>query len=186
MAKRGVIFKLPDDVRKGLDRKLIKNSFGGYTGLAQWLQSKGYNVCRNSVWSYGNKMESRLQAIRDSTEAAKMIAEEAADNADARSEAVMSMVQTEMFGMLMNLRELDDEEDPAKRVELMGRAARSIADLTRASVAQKKWRVEVEREMRKTIAEEAANRVEASAKQAGVSPETIAIIRRDVLMMGGE
>lgn len=55
-----------------------------------------------------------------------------------------------------------------------------IAKLSKASVDQKKWMLEA----RKKALEEAAETVEATAKQEGVSQEVIKKIRRDVLMMG--
>lgn len=49
----------------------------------------------------------------------------------------MSMIQSDMFAMLVALQEAE-EADPQERIKLLGNAARAIADLSRASIAQKR------------------------------------------------
>lgn len=49
----------------------------------------------------------------------------------------MSLVQSDMFTMLVALQDAEDA-DPQERIKLLGNAARAVADLSRASIAQKK------------------------------------------------
>lgn len=128
---------LPEAVRVELDALLIQRAFADYHGLAAWLREQGYEIGKSAVHTYGQGLKRKLAAIRASTEAARLIAEAAPDEEDRRSEAVMSMVQSDMFGMLVALQEAEDA-DPQERIKLLGHAARAIADLSRASIAQKK------------------------------------------------
>ncbi len=92
---------------------------------------------------------------------------------------MISLVQTEVFDVLVALQEAEAQDDPTERVKLLGRVAKSVAELSRASVNQKKWQSEIASKIKSEAADVAAS----AAKAAGVSAETIAIIRRDVLGM---
>lgn len=128
---------LPEAVRGELDALLIRRAFSGYHELAAWLGEQGFEIGKTAIHVYGQGLKRKLAAIRASTEAARLIAEAAPDEEDRRSEAVMSMVQSDMFEMLVALQEAEDA-DPKERVKLLGNAARAIADLSRASIHQKK------------------------------------------------
>src|SRR5690606_14395853 len=129
--------------RSELDRKLIGGGFRGYVDLAQWLTERGHAIGKSAVGAYGQSLQRRLASIRASTEAARMIAQAAPDDADERSNAIISLVQTEIFESLLALQDAADEADPAERVAILGKAAKNIATLTRASVARNKWAAEV-------------------------------------------
>lgn len=128
---------LPEDLRAALDARLIQRAFSDYHALAAWLGEQGYEIGKSALHVYGQGLKRKLAAIRASTEAARLIAEAAPDEEDRRSEAVMSLVQSDMFAMLIALQEAEDA-DPQERIKLLGNAARAIADLSRASIAQKK------------------------------------------------
>jgi hypothetical protein len=74
MAPRSSIEKLPEDVRRWLERALTENSFSGYVELENLLREKGYQISKSAIHRYGQKIERRFKAIKDSTEAARIIA----------------------------------------------------------------------------------------------------------------
>lgn len=170
---------IPPEVRAELDRRLIAGGFGGYVALADWLTEQGYGISKSAVHRYGSALERRLAAIRASTEAARQIAAAAPDDADLRSNAIISLVQTELFEALLSVSEAEDLE-PADRVELYSKAAKNIATLTRASIARNQWAAEV-----KAKAEAAAASVEHIAKRGGLSSESVDAIRREILGIAG-
>lgn len=132
---------------------------------------------RSAVGRYGQKLERRLSAIRASTEAAKIIQAQAGDDSDARSEALTALIQTELFEAILNLQEADDPDmDPADRVGMLSSAAKNIATLTRSSVGLKQFQAKVHER-----AQAAAANVEKIAKKGGLSAETAAELRREIL-----
>jgi len=185
MPKRPAIDALPPAVKKWLDQALAEGNFSGYEQLEVLLKDRGFQIGKSSIHRYGQKLERKLAAIKASTQAAAAIAEAAPDDADLRSAAVISLVQTEVFDVLVALQEAEVEDDPSERLKVLGRAAKSIAELSRASVNQKKWQTQVEAQVRAEERQRAAETLSISAKAAGVSPETIAVIRRDILGMAG-
>lgn len=168
------IDQLPDEVRAELEDRLIANGFGGYVALSEWLAEKGYEIGKSAIGERGQQLKRRLAAIRASTEAAKLITQAAPDDADDRSNAIMSLVQTEIFEALLALQEVtegDEELSPAARIDLLGKAGKNIATLSRASVSRNKWAIEVRAKV-----DAAAADVRKLAAGAGVSEETLAAI----------
>lgn len=175
MAKRSKIVGLPPAVRGWIDAALMEGNFSGYEQLEAELKSRGYGISKSAIHRYGQNMERRLAAVRASTEAARQIAEAAPDEADQRSAAVISLVQTDIFNVLLLLQEAESAK-PEERLKIMGQAARSIAELSRASVNQKKHAAQVLARINA-----AAASVEAIAKKGGLSAEALDTIRRDIL-----
>ncbi len=174
--RRSKVTQLPDEVRKQLDGELVKRGFSGYDALETWLAKLGIEISKSSIHRYGRSLERKLAAIKASTEAARLIAQEAPDDADQRSGAVMSMLQSEIFDMLVNLQEAGEEDDPVARAKVLSSLAKNIATLTRASVHQKRHEIET-----RAKAEAAAERVAKLAKKGGMSARTVDEIRREIL-----
>jgi len=144
MARPSSLAKLPEAVRAWLEKALIERNFSGYAELEALLRSKGFELSRSAIHRHGQKVERRMAAIKASTEAARLISEAAADDQDARSEALHALVQTELFDTILNLQEAGEADiDPKERVKLLSAAAKTIATLTRASVNLKRFQTEV-------------------------------------------
>jgi len=174
MPARPTVLQLPDPVRAELDARLIKSGFAGYVGLAQWLSEQGFEISKSALHRYGQQFEERVSALKIATDQAKAIVESAPDDEGAVSDALMRLVQEKLFGVLMNLGDID----PA-RINL-GTLAKAIAQLGRASVAQKKWQAEV-RERASVVADE----VTAKARESGMSAETAEVWRKKILGIAG-
>lgn len=172
MPKPSRVDGLTPEQRAVFERELIKRNFTDYDGLADWLAEQGFEISRSSAYRHGAKLKRKLQAVKNSTEAARMIAEAAPDDADLRSAAVISLVQSELFDVMVTLQDLDEAE-PGERVGLLKEAAKSVLDMTKASVLQKKWKQEIEQQIR----EQAAQAATSAAKAEGVSEQGIARIR---------
>lgn len=191
MARKSTISRLPAEIKSYIEAMLAT---GAQTldELIADLQARypaesqaGTLPSRSAVHRYGQKLDRRLQAIRASTEAARLISEQAGDDKDARSEALTALVQTELFEAILALQEADDVQVPegaspddvaAARVDLLSKAARNIATLTRSSVSLKKFQAEV-----KAKAEAAAATVDKLTRQGGLSADTAEQIRREIL-----
>jgi hypothetical protein len=168
---------LPDELRKSLERKLVDNGFGNYKGLESWLAEQGYSISHAAIHRHGQELEQRLAMIKASTQAAEAIVEAAPDTADSRSAAVMSLVQTELFNVLLSLHQAESADDMQGRVKLLSDAAKSIAQLSRASVNQKQWAEEIRQRERL----QAAKEVSAALKSNGISEELEQSIRQILL-----
>ena len=60
MARRSTIEKLPEDVRRWLERALTESGFSGYNELESLLREQGYVISKSAIHRYGQKIERRL------------------------------------------------------------------------------------------------------------------------------
>lgn len=176
MGQRSKITQLPEETRKQLDAELVKRGFSGYDALETWLAGLGISIGKSSIHRYGRNLERKLAAIKASTEAARLIAQEAPDDAGLREGAVMSMLSTEIFDMLVALQEAESEEDPVQRAKILSSLAKNIAALSRASVHQKRHEIEI-----RAKAQSTADKVARLAKKGGLSAGTVDSIKREIL-----
>lgn len=177
MGRQSSITALPEDVRRWLERALTEQNFSGYEALEAMVHEKGFAISKSAIHRHGQKIERRMAAIKASTEAAKMITEAAGDDQDARSEAVIALVQTEMFDSIIAIQEAEDPDvTPADRLGLMSKAAKNIATLARASIAQKQFKTTVQ-----ARASEVAEKAARLASKGGLSADSAAEIRRMIL-----
>jgi len=174
MPARSKIDQLPPEVREEFERALLAKNFCGYEDFETWFAERGYQISRSAAHRFGQDFQARCEAIRIATEQARAIVGVVGDDEGNLNEALIRMIQQLSFDILLKAGE--DGEDIADILPKMGVM---VAKLSKASVDQKKFAAETRK---KTILE-AAETVEKTAKQAGVSPETIQRIRRDVLMM---
>ncbi len=177
MGRASSITALPEDVRRWLERALSEQGFAGYEALEAMMRDKGYAISKSAIHRYGQKIERRMAAIKASTDAAQLIVEAAGDDQDARSEAVIALVQTEMFDSIIAIQEAADEElSPSDRLGMMSKAAKNIATLARASIAQKQYKATVQAK-----AAEVADKAARLASKGGLSADAVAEIRRSIL-----
>lgn len=143
MARRCKVDALPAALKAELERLLADRAHGGYEALAAWLREQGWEISKSSLHRYDQRVQAVMSRIKASTEAARLLAQSAPDDADEHSAAVLRIVQSALFDALTRVSEASDEADPAEQVKVLSRAARAIAEASRASIGQKKWADEV-------------------------------------------
>lgn len=177
MSPRSSMELLPENVRREFERRLIENGFANYTELAAWLNEQGFQISRSAVHRHGYKIQRRLQAIKESTEAAKLIVANADDENDSRSEALMALLQNQLFEALIDISEKDSEElAPEARFDLLSEGGKRIAGLISASTRLKEYQNKV-----KSRALAAADEVAKAVKKGGLSDDTAEQIRKQIL-----
>ncbi len=172
---------LPEEVRDELDRRLVANAFGGSISLSEWLGEQGYEISKTTVNERAKRLKRRLASISASTEAMKLVAEQAPDSAAERGSALMGLLQTDLFEALLQFQEAADQDDesisPADRIALYSKAAKAIAELTRSSIVREKFAGEI----RQKALIDAACRVEEAARAKGLDAEGVEFWRNKVL-----
>lgn len=182
MPPRSKIAQLPAEMREWLHKALVERAYGDIVALTEELNAKlkeggiAVYVGKSAVGAESQKVQRAQEAIKATTDAAKLLTETSRDDGNLRGEAVMAMVESEMFQTMMDLREAEAEQDPFARMEAMSKAAKNIAALSRARVNQSKFRLEIEARVKA-----AADKVDKLAKKGGLSSQTAAEIRRTIL-----
>lgn len=176
MVQRSKVSQLPEAVKKWLDKALINGNFSDYELLSAELKKRGHDIGKSSIHREGQKLQKRLQAIKDSTAAAKAIVDAAPDDGDARSEAILGLVQTELFDAMIGLQDASEAIDPVIRLKLLSNVGKTISSTSRASVNQKKYATIVRERI-----QAATDASEEIAKKAGMSDDDWALIRANFL-----
>ena len=176
------IATLPDELRAWLRRAIVERGFGDIVALTQELNDLckqggvAITIGKSAVGAESQRIKRAQESIRATTEAARLIAETSPDDADHRSAAAMALVQSEMFDLLLDVREAEGVEDPVERMAMMDKAALALSRLSRARVNQARWAVDVD-----ARAKAAADSVTKLARQGGLSESTVAEIRARIL-----
>lgn len=171
MPQRSKVLTLPDNVKADLNNRLISGGFAGYEALSEWLISEGYEISKSALHRYGTEFEQRLGAIRVATEQARAVVDAAGDDAGVKSDALMALVQEKAFQALVRMEEPGDMS--------LASLGRMVADLSRASIAQKRWMAEIKQ---KTAA--AAENVEKNLAGA-IDEETLRRVREEIYGIAG-
>lgn len=166
MGARSKIALLPKAVKAWLDSALVDGNFSGYEALEVELKARGFDIGKSSIHRYGSAFEQKLANLKVASEQAKAIVSATGDDEGAVSEALMLMVQEQLFNLL---NAGDGDMDLPK-------IARAVADLGRTTVTQKKWQTEV-----RARAAAAAAAVDAVVKKGGLSDAAADDIRRRIL-----
>lgn len=184
MARKSSVSRLPAEVKTYIEAmlatgaqtldELISDLRERFPAEAQ----AGELPSRSALGRYGQKLDRKLSAVRDATQVAMLIQAHTGDDQDARSEALTSMVQTEMIDAFMQLQEADDDEnaDPGDRIAMLSKAAKNIATLTRSSIGLKTFQAQA-----RARAKAAAETVDKIARSGGLSGDAAEQIRREIL-----
>jgi len=172
MPARSKITKLPDAIKRELDKRLITGSFSGYRDLSAWLQEQGFDISRSAINRYGQGFEDRLAAIKIASEQARAVSEAVGDNEGAMNDALISLVQEKAFDVLINLQ----TEDPEAFAKIFPKMGIMVAQLSKASVDQKKWMAEA-----RSKAKDTAEEVVKTVQKSGMSEKTAEEIRKKIL-----
>lgn len=160
--------RLNAEDKQWLDQQLVQRGFSGYTELEALCKDRGIDISSSSLHRYGSTFKDRLDSVKLVTEQARAVVAEAPDDEGAINEALMRLVQEKLFGVVMEV-----EMAPGD----IGKIAKAIADLGRASVSQKRLAAEV----RKQALEDAANSAESAGRAQGVSDDGIAAMRAAIM-----
>lgn len=172
MAPRSKVVGLPKDVKEWLDAALIDGNFADYELLAAELQGKGYGISKSSLHRYGSAFEHKMAALKMATEQAEAIAKSVPDDENALGDALLRVIQEKTFSMLMNMTDTNDIS--------FASLAKIATEVGFASTNVKEFRSKT-----KARAKEAAAAVSSIVKKAGLTPDAIDTIKRQILGIAG-
>jgi hypothetical protein len=177
MPKRTSISQMPPTIRAWLEKTLSENGFSQFEWLAELCSEKGFTISKSAIGRHSKFLQNRLDAIHASTTAAKLIEQQSRDDGNALGGAVMTMINSQLFDIMVKLQELDEESMPDDRAELLSKMARAVADLNRAMQSQKKFAEDARAKFDKLEAQ--ATKDQAGGKK-GLDLETLKRVREQV------
>lgn len=170
MPKRSKVLGLPKEVKAWLDKALVENGFSAFRALSDELRTRGYEISKSALNDYSQPFRRKLEALSLATAQARAVVETEPDNEDALGGALVRLVQQRLFAIVSDL-----DVDPGKLN--LTTLTRAVADLARASIAQKKHMAEA----RAKALTEAADTVAETARAQGMGEDQVRFWREKVL-----
>ncbi|HWO99176.1 MAG TPA: phage protein Gp27 family protein [Methylococcus sp.] len=183
MPPRSSVYQLPKEILEELNTKLVGSGFGGYRELAEWLKSQGYRISKSALHSYGQDFEQEFKAsmadARKAQELARAAVAQRDDSGAALLEATSDVAQEALLKLMIAIRKAESE--PRDAAKLLSLAVRSLADLGRMTIDQRKWAEQIKRQIQEE-ADAKLVRLEAEAKtgKGKLDAETLRIVRQEV------
>jgi hypothetical protein len=175
----GKMALVPPEIRDELNAGLVGSAFGDLDRWTAWLNERGYSIGRSTVGEYSKGLKTSIEKALERARVRVETARALGGISDADKAALLEANEMVMLDKLMDLMDDWDSVGADTRPKALANLIRASADLGGSARGTAKWKAENERKIR----EEAANAAETVAKAEGVSPETIARIRREVLGM---
>lgn len=165
MPSRSRVRTLPPEIRAELDRRLVDAGFADYEALSAWLAERGHEISKSAVHRYGQQLEKRIEELLVSQRTAEALVK-ATDDSDsgAMAEGAMRLAERQMFECFLAAESRDLAE--------LSKAARALAESTRAGVTI--------RDERRRIRAEASDAAASTARRRGVSEDVVAAIREAI------
>lgn len=137
---------LSANIYAALYQGFLTNAFSKGEDISVWLAGRGCQITEAAVPDDHQDLRARVSSAHAYADAVTDIVRAAPDDCDYRSAAAISMVQSEILALLASLCDVPKSEGDGAfltRARLLTQVSRAISDLSRASIAQKKFATEV-------------------------------------------
>lgn len=179
--RRSKVDLLPDNIRKRLDAGLRDGSITQaelLTEINALIEAAGLpedsQLSRAGINRYATKMEAVGKSLREMREITKVWTAELGDKPTGEvTKLILEMARSQLFKALLNESECGEAAD----VGMIKDAMLAVQRLESAAMASHKR----EKEIRALFAQEAAAAAEQLGRQAGLTAETAAAIRQQIL-----
>jgi hypothetical protein len=61
MGRASTLFKLPLELRKQVERRLVEQGFYNYRAVLDWARAQGYNISRIALYRYRARFRRQLE-----------------------------------------------------------------------------------------------------------------------------
>ncbi|MDF1566210.1 MAG: DUF3486 family protein [Deltaproteobacteria bacterium] len=169
--RRSFVAQLPKSIQNWLKDELSDRNFSDYQEVTELLNERlekegmEIQISKTSLFRWSKKVEKENARLKWASEVAIRMQEALPDDKGALNDTLTRMMQTHLLELLMEL-ELDSQTVDIYRL------SKSIADLGRASVSQKKWEAEYNQRI--------AAKLEELERAEGLDAPTLAKVREEI------
>ncbi|MEI6417489.1 MAG: phage protein Gp27 family protein [Sphingomonadales bacterium] len=174
MGRRSSLDSLSAEVREAVDVAIANRAT--IKQIVAAITAAGEDVSRSAVGRYKQKYAKLVERQRELRTVAKAWNQEAADPENPLARMMIQLAESDMTDKLMASPASDDPDEPVNwaEMEVKTRALRNLASAAKITA-------EREAAIRKNERERSAQVATEAAKKAGATPETIDLIKREIL-----
>ncbi len=177
MPKRSKISQLPESIREWLEGALADNGFSQFELLADECARRGVTISKSAIGRHSQDLQEALDAVKSSTQAAVLIEKQVKDEGNALSGAVMTLINSQLFEIMLLLKRGGMGTDPESRAMVLAKIATPISQMARAMQSQKLFADEARA---KFAALEAAAAKDSADGKKGMDLETLRRVREQI------
>lgn len=153
--KPSIIDQLPAADRAWLENLIRERNFSSYREIEDLAKDRGLQVDHVQIWRHAQKIRKTIQMVEAAVDIATHLSDTLGqDAADTLSQANIGLAQAVIYQRLQTLNDPDSEASNKDVAAMM----RATAEISKASVNQKKWAEQVREKMDaklKTLEQEA-------------------------------
>jgi hypothetical protein len=174
MPARSIIDQMPAEARDWLKAKLEETNFSRFVEITDefntWAEEHGIEVrvSKTGLFRFAKNWKEKVEVLREVTHFARSVRGQLGDDEGAVNDVGLQLLQGKIFQLAV-----EEEIDP----KTLSSLARAMADLSRASVMQKRWGTEYRDKMQQKLS---ALETDASAGKTKLDPETLKEVRRQL------
>lgn len=179
---------LPTKIRTEFDRKLIEQGYGGYKALSEWLKEQGHSVSVDAIGDYSKRLKADINKLRVSHSFAIAYGHDLPDEDGMVTKMLTGLTQDILYRVLIRLHvmavDLDKDDDLGNVwtvLKLLDSTTKSLSTVSRSDVAAlalTKYADDMRAKQEARFAE-----LQAEGQAAGISPEFMDRMRREILNM---
>lgn len=179
MGRKSSISALPDDVRRHIERRLREGRLT-LDELIDDLREQfptAATPSRSALGRYSQHYDELSRRLREQEAMAQLLVAELGENPDERAGALLVQSITALTTHAAFAAQGEDDL-AIDDVRKLARAARDVLGARRASLDERR---QIEREARERVLAEQAEKLDSAIKTTGLSAETAAALRRQIL-----
>lgn len=162
MRRSKIVYDVPEPIRRKLSARIIESGFSRYAAHSEWLARQGHRISESSVQRFGAQLQ-QLERIRLATREATALVDSTTDRGQL-ADAAVRIAQVQLYELL--------QAAHTGNMKDVASAARSVAELARASRSL--------RDERRRLLADAAKTAAHTARSHGVSTATETAIREAI------
>ena len=163
---------LPPEARAWLDHELISSRFRDYQGIVDKLQERGYAITRSALGRYAKRKKADIKRLQERADLARELSNVFAGDAPSMMEGALGVSFTAVIDAIQEGDFNPGNDSLAGLAGVIPRLAKGFQQVERHRI---------EREARRKALEEAADRVEETAKARGMTAKDARFWRQQVL-----
>jgi hypothetical protein len=181
--KRNRFQRLPPKVRAFVENRQYNNGYGDIDGLQQDLKERGHEIPRSTLGYINKYLKEQAEEISQKTKLTTSIINAVGGDAHNLGLATSLVLQNETQEMIakLDLRQINYEElSENARIALFLKLSKAHRDTAEAIQIQQKAKIEFENRVKEKT-KEAAQEVDKTVKEAGLSEAQADFIRKKIL-----
>lgn len=181
----GKIDQLPDETRDELNRLLCQYRHGRLGEVRAWLLEQGHDISVPTIGRYSKELKEKVDARRERVLARIELHKACGGLSEGDKASLMEAGEMAAYDEVLDMLDQAASMDIVARAKFMPHVIKAMTSVSDSAKKTAGYRKEIEAEAKRQALEEAAERVDQTARSQGLSAEQARFWREQVLGISG-